>query len=1025
MQGAVNGMMSGEAITDIAEGEPHGFVLTMSSGRVAHMAISDQQGKSLITVKFLRNDAAQSGSLFGSLKSVFSSAGWRRDVAAVRPGVSLYRGQRQIVVATSKGVFQIWDLNWNGTQSMVTEIDGKGHFLKALAEGGDIFHDHYNHHFEVLDFTFQPRALASEALTRTQGKGDCVLYVLTVLHGGDESKYNILGLTFTNESLAVDIIHPISCYKTPLPPSTMFKPHIVVPEPGRTAFVVFEKTVVLVSLAEIREAADSQLRLEADLYQDPFQDAIDFNKHKDYRTIACTAEAADSENSPASCVVLVHGFGMVRVLALPMPRVESAHDRITVTARTKIEQAIFFGNLPQNLLDFSGRPEITFSQPQIESAAMEISLSITKNISPYIPKIMPSLDNQLQRRSSALADLMKHLKRWYEPLSRITRWRLLCDAEKLAAATAMWHAQQLIKAESPNRKQYILDEAIENCDEKLKTENQPDLHETDGVRHWFTNDIWRIENLLPYIEETVALLHEEYEEAPEKYGPVTSDMHVRWMVESIDLQLAALETAFDFRELNAPLYGLTNEPIIDGVLQRGFEELPEPWTSIQAISGRVDKQVQETLKLYEEYFDQDLEEDLAVLLEKIGNYLPRQIQVWNQTSIERFRWLKSRSDRKTVAEGELFQKQYFDMRRELFVALCETARNGLGATQLAEKYADMAALVDIKDIEGQELLKELQNPAADSAAFNDLLEQLEAQILSYFTKYGNQWADAYFKKHLGNKQVASVLDQSGKFQQSLTQFLRRNPQYSKLRWINEVCAQRDFVQAADSLQRAQKDENSLWFKKIELSMSKLALLAANQQTQLKMEPAKERIKTLDDSTAVLKVQEELYECIKPTFEGAIDSDAGAELVLDMYFQQVKSRPYLLRSLKRNIKRLVGREVLDPEDLINALTLMNGVAEQEGLVEDDEFIECRFSLALRVLNHLRLDKSDPSQHDLLEKIIWRRCIIEDDWAAINRTENKDDEQVATEIANTAYFKTLRGGFAKGTFIELFLLSLTIL
>lgn len=1016
MQGVITGMMSGEVITNIAEGEPHGFVLTMSSGRVAHMAVSDPQGKPSVIVQFMRNDVVQSGSLFGSLRSVFSSAGWKRDIAAVRPGVSLYRGQRQMVVATTTGAFQIWDLNWNGTQSLIAEIDGKEHFLKMLAEGGDIFHDHYDHHFEVLDFAFKPNEPNGAALTRTQSKGDCSLHVLTVLHGNEESKYNLMDLTVTNGSVTVDIVHPIWCYRTPLPANAGFKPHIIVPEPGRTAFVIFERTVVLVSLARITETPNSQLLLEANIYQDPFQDAIDFDKHKHYRSMACTAEAAESNDSPASCVVLVHGYGVIRILALSMPKAESATDRIRMTARTKIEQAVFYGNIPQNLLDFSGRPEITFDRDQIESAVKEISLSITKNASPYLPKEAPSLETQLQRQASALADLMKLLKQRYEPLSRPTRWQLLWDAEKLAAAAAMWRTNQIFKANFPNKKQYVLDEAIVNCVGEMKTENQPDRHETDAVRHWFRNDVWRIEKLLPYVEYTVDVLHKDFEEAPDadRHGPLTHGMHARWITESVDLQLVALETAFRFREANAVLYGIDKEPMVDGVLQRGFDELPEPWTSTVDITGRFDKQVHETLKLYGEYFGKEVEEEeLDTLLEKIGSDLPGQIQVWNQTNVEMFRWLKSRKDQKTVDLGESYKKRYFEERRELFVGLFVTAGNGGAATQLAEKYADMAALVDIKANERLELLHQMQDPTASRAAFNKMLEQLEVQILSYFTKYGNQWADAYFKKHLDDKQAAGVLEQSGRYQQWLTQFLRRNPKYSKVRWINEVCAERDFLKAADSLQRAQQDDQNLWYQKIELSMRKLALLAANQQTQVTAEDAKDLVKTVDASTAIIKTQEDLYEYVGNTFKSAIDADAEADLVRETFFQNlVNSQPYLLHCAERNIKRLVGHQALDVEDLIDMLTLMNGEADQDGHVEDDGFIECRFFLALRILKRLGYEKSEPARHNLLEQIIWRRCMIQDSWAKINRTENKDDEQVEAEISDTAYFKTLRLAFEKG-------------
>ena len=131
VQGVVSGMLSGEFITKIAEAEPRAFVLTLSTGRLVHLIVSDPQGKPSIKTQYLRDSGAQSGGVFGSLRGVFSNAGWRKDVAAVRSGSSWQRGQRYVVVATSKGSFQTWDLNWNGTHSLVNDVDAKDDLLHA------------------------------------------------------------------------------------------------------------------------------------------------------------------------------------------------------------------------------------------------------------------------------------------------------------------------------------------------------------------------------------------------------------------------------------------------------------------------------------------------------------------------------------------------------------------------------------------------------------------------------------------------------------------------------------------------------------------------------------------------------------------------------------------------------------------------------------------------------------------------------------------------------------------------------
>ena len=191
VQGAVSGLLSGEIIIKITEAEPRGFVLTMSTGRLAHLMVSDPQGKPAINVQFMRDNGAQSGGVFGSLRSVFSSAGWRKDVAAVRAGTSRQRGQRSIVVATTKGSFQTWDLNWNGTHSLVNEVDAKEDMLQALIEGAEIPQNIDEQLFEVLDFTLLPGVGSGQEIATLKKSGDCKLMVLTSLKGTDSTKYTL------------------------------------------------------------------------------------------------------------------------------------------------------------------------------------------------------------------------------------------------------------------------------------------------------------------------------------------------------------------------------------------------------------------------------------------------------------------------------------------------------------------------------------------------------------------------------------------------------------------------------------------------------------------------------------------------------------------------------------------------------------------------------------------------------------------------------------------------------------------
>lgn len=997
VQGTVSGMMSGETVVKITEAEPRGFILTLSTGRLAHLTLSDPQGKPFVGVQYLRHGGNQSGGVIGSLRSVFSNAGWKRDIAAVRAGHSWQRGQKYMVVATTKGSFQIWDLNWSGTHTLVHDIDAKEDILKALAEGAEVFHDRDEHLFEVLDFTLIQDSGSGKEVVKLNESADCKLMALTVLKGTESSRYALVGLTLANDAVKIDSIHPIFCYKTSLPPDSSFRPQLLVLDPSRTAFVLFEKSVVLVSFIEVEETPDTQLQGEAGLLSDSFQDTIDFRKNKPFRVVGCALEAYDRAHAQTSCVVMLYGFGLIRVSALPPKEGQSAMDRVAVTAQSKIEQAVFFGGSQQELLDFTPRSELTFSTEEIEKAALDVSHSILSSSSAYIPTISPSMDQQLIRRSMALADLNKHLRKHYPPLSRVTRWKLLWDAEKMASGKALWRCYTSAVS-NPNKGpgyQNVFSEMVEAMHESIKNQNQPDLHQTDGVRHWFIHDIWHLEYAIPWAQQIVEMLFNESVEDRKEVDVITRATMVN---EANDIQLAGLETAFHFRAANAVFYGFDNEAMMDGVLQEGYKELPEIWTSTSVIVTKVKMLTdlsRELAKSLEESLDDDTEDEVQAVSESLMVRLaadnPRQVQICCQTFIERFRWLRSRENPQERTEGQKLMLLHFAVRKALFAKLTDIGQT-VKAIELAEKYHDMDALAEIIDLE-------LSRPVDV-----DDMESLNDRINSNFVKFGEKWANAFFKKNLDGARAVEILNNSAAFKQHLTKFLRSDGDYARIGWIHEAMSEKSYGRAVDCLQTAEKQTTNLWSKKITLSMSKLAILASKSRENASDAIVKPAIKAIDQSVATLSIQETLKNYIKPGVSDALDAEAESDLAMQRFGSGfTSSKPTLQESLKQNFEALLSTQTLLPDDLIDTLTLM----DPDPITPDpNSFTPTRFFSALRLL---RLSPLTPSRKSLHEKSIWRRCLIQDDWPLINRTELKPDTAVEVETATTALFQTLAAGF----------------
>lgn len=585
IHGIVTGLSYGEQITNIIEAEPQGFLITISSGKVVHLTFADPQGKASINSELLRSSSAQAGGIFSSLRNIFGGAGWLKDLAAVRVGSSVQRGQRQCVVGTTKGVLQLWELNWNGAHSMKHEVDAKPKLLESIRDTGAFPCDSDSQILKVLDFAFLPAVVTGQEVTSLTSKSATRLLVLTAISNNNESRYNLHVLDIVDDAVDILVVHPISCYTTPISLESPFKPQLLVPDPGQTAYIMFEKSIILVSLEEIQESPSSQLQAEARRVPDPFQDVIDFRKGKDYRVVGCAADIPEKGQRNSGCTIMVQGYGVIKVSVGPMEDGLTSVDRATITAETKLEQAVFYGS-QHSLLEFSGRSEIKFATEEVQDAALRISRSITDSSSKHLPAAGPSMEQQLQRRAIALADLNKHLRKYYQPLNKITRWKLLWEAEKMAAATAVWRIYEKIPKNIPEGEKILLDEIVECISEEEKTENQPDHHETDAVRHWLVHDVWRLENLIPWTSGALSLL---YAESVEDRRPMNLAYRARLISEANDIQLAAMETAYSFRQSNASLYGLDEDTIVEGLLSQGYNGMPEIWTSTGHICDATQK----------------------------------------------------------------------------------------------------------------------------------------------------------------------------------------------------------------------------------------------------------------------------------------------------------------------------------------------------------------------------------------------------------------------------------------------------
>ncbi|RFU29686.1 hypothetical protein B7463_g6664, partial [Scytalidium lignicola] len=1006
IESCIQGMLSGETVIHVLNAESAGFILGFSSGRTAYMSVRDGQGRPAILVQFLKGSTSSvTGGIFGSIRNALSYSGLRGDITAIKAGRTEKIGERNVVITTSKGKIQSWNIHRGGHSSLRAEIDGREAIVEAIKEAEPSCSDLLLESFEFLDFEFTPtRSTGSHLRDVSTGNDDSEvsLLVLVSLTSREKTHYVLVEVTVKSQELIIGIVRLVNSYKTPLHVSTPAKPRLYLPRPGLVAFLVFDRAVVVISIAKQPDSPDSQLLTESHAPQPSFEDVIDFREDMNVEIVGSGMEephgplhSADDSKSrrykakyPA-VVLIVRNGGVLRIAATDTKRLTSNNAQ-QVTAKSKLEQAVFFGTLDNNPLSFGVRPELELGADEVGAAALELSNDILRSETPYIPSVPASIDQNLRKRSAALHDLARHLKSIGVVLDRVTRWRLLWDAEKMKAATLIWKGyDSRIKAKLDGQKRDIIAEIVEYIHENFKTEPVPEAGELDRVRHWFIHDIWRLEDAIPWAYQVIKYTYSD--------GRKDMNSVMQTLAEANDMVTGALVGAFSFRVDNLGLYGLEGERLENGVLTENYEGLPGFWTSTIYIVENMRKQAELTGVLVKEFWHKlgDGHPDPTVV-NKVRLDTPVLIDLSIRVSMERVHWDLTQNASKFKVEADQIKSIQFASQDGQINLLTEIDLAD-EAISLAEKYEILPTLAAVLMRELDFLGLRIRSISLNSEEFitcGRRANSLEDLVNAEFVKFGKKWANALYEYYITNGSMGSLMNVGQEQQSFLTEFLRGRPEYAKLSWINEVTREKDFDLASEALlDLGLRREQHVWSKKIELSLGKLAGIASQKHNKM------EDFTATHGKLALIRIQEEIYDHIRPSINAAIDDNAELQLALEVHGNtELKKMRVFSSFLEEAMDKLIKHEAMDALTLIDLLTLMRDNGSSA-----DSFTGREFYLALEALRHGLLSNSDRA---LMRQIIWRRCYLKDNWVEVNYTDLKDDQQVSDQLRQTALYNTFK-------------------
>ncbi|KAJ4157189.1 hypothetical protein NW754_008834 [Fusarium falciforme] len=1020
----ISGMQSGETVVAITNAESAGFILTFNSGRLAYMNVRDSYGRPSISVQFLRSSLSPTSSgIFGSIRHAFSHLSLKGDIAAVRADRSARMGERNIVALTGKGRLHAWRVHRGGHNEIIGEADVRESIIDALHETDPASREFPEESFEAIDCTYVPKGLEAKyhdlsRLSEAMATDDTSvqhLLILVSLTQRSTARYALVEAILTPRDCQIGMVRPITSYTSPISfsditPAT--RPRLYLPRPALVAFVVFDRATVIASIAIPPQSPDSQLQSDSHVLPASFEDVVDFREDDVHEIIGSGFEEMAAVSShddnrlhrpktknPA-VVLMVRGAGVVRIVTTDVDKFASDQPP-KVSAKSKLEQAVFFGVKQDNPLIFDGRQEIKFSNEEVAQAALEISHEILSSSTPFISTLPASLEDNLRARSNALERLMSQLRIFGADLDRKTRWNLLYNAEKMHVAILLWKRHEAFTAARPPQdKKSLIGSIVEFIHQDQKHNPVAKIGEVDRVRHWFINDVFRLELFVAWAYEVIKTLYKDH---------LLDDAKVNVMIyEAIQVNTCTHVAALDFRKNNLSFYGLGFEELRMGILRDGYEDLPEPWTGCHYVANNLKRLVD----LSDQWVMKHLGADESAkgsnqpdpkIIAKIFEELPTVTDGMLTSVLEYARWASTTPDQKTMSQH--FVKVYQTDRFEKPLALARSGKWEEGAT-IAEKHECLRALSVILLDHIQELEARLAEPGIsllEAQNLKRLRESKKAKLESSFSNYGQAFAFPAYEFLLQKHGVESVLEFDLDKLGFKTQFLRSKPELARISWINDVTQEHDVGHGADTLvDLALTKEQQVWNKKIELSLGKLALLAEMEQKELSNNTFKvnsdearvdEKLKKVDKELIAIKIQDQLYNQILPSTYDAVDDAAALNFAMEVHSMNIPRRQKAQHQIfEDGIKRLLKHEALDAMTLIDLLTLVSLRPESR------EETAHPFWLALKVA------ESSCHRDEVKEakRLIWRRLFIRDDWAKINDTQLKDDREVVERLADTELY-----------------------
>ncbi|KAI2624844.1 Nup133 N terminal like-domain-containing protein [Hypoxylon sp. NC1633] len=1023
IEDSVPGMFSGELVVQIVNAESAaGFILALSSGRIAYLSVRDAHGRPKISTQFLRTNVGPSSSgFFGSIRHALSHAALQGDFAAVRSERSSKQGECTVVAVTSKGRLHSWRVHRGGHHDLLTELDARAAILEAVRKVDTVNARFPPESLKILDFCCVPRdsdrkySEMSQLQQSPESEDHQHILLLASLTGKQLCRYTLVEAVLSTGVSAENPIHigmvrPISAYSTPPDPHALAKPRLYLPRPNIIAFLVFDHAAVVASIARLPDSPDSQILEDNHLLPASFEDVVDLRTDPTLEIVGSGIEepkissfGADQGRIPRvrsknpAVILLVRGAGTLRITVTDVERFASEKPP-EVTAKIKLEQAVFFGVKADNPLVFDIQHGLRFTDAEYGAAALELSREVLTSAGKQFSSLAVRVDTNIKERVQYLEKIMAQIKSLKVNLDRVTKWQLLWNAEKLHVANVIWHKHEEFTSLRPaTSKKSIVAEIVEYIRSEEKSEPNAAKGEVDELRHWFLRDVDRMEIFIAWAYEVI----KHNSKANLDQASLTCLVY-----EAAEIYNSAIRDAFAFRTKNVDLYGLAGEELEHGILASDYAGLPTPWTCHPFIANNVKRQVELSTEWAKQHWATGSESQ-NVLIQRTRELLPEMTEIYLTVVQELSRSYLASDDPKKVVDGQKYESVYHKDRHDKVVLLAQT-ENWEAGIKIAENHESLPALAEILTREIDGLRHELETPGLSPEKVEKLESKMttrENQVREYFGTYGKDFAFPFYDYLFTTFGVDALLEYD-RDKTYKTMYLRTKPELAKVSWINDIIGEEDIDHAANTLlDLGLVREQQVWNKKIELSLGKLARMAESSRPSSKASTSLQdgnvngiagyaKVEAIDKELAVISVQDDLYNTqIRPVVSVALEGEE-LSLVQETFALKIPKKYKILSQIFDDaLQRLLNHEALDSLTLIDLLTLITLPPETREHMPD------QFFSAIRVAYN-GLGGAERIQ---AERLIWRRCFLREDWTQLNNTTLKNDNDVVEVLGQTDLFQ----------------------